>query len=476
MTRGTIARCAGRVACHCEECSDAALRPSQRQLVPIARLSIEVNMTNDDVPYRYRRAGYTMPIVVDPDLRSSTTRFPDLPTAHRDAETLPRHTQMTLLCAARFYCAARRFAALRPPPRKIPGIRRPLRWSPVIHPRRHFRLPSSTNEPMRHCRDSSLGIANRPHIHHRHGFQVSPPLIGTLNRSRDAAPPRSGLAKRRRLHAKAQHQVREPASRQPKQAARRPWSRPQAPAASAKASMPMNRLMVKPMPQSIADAVDLRATSRRPAAAPSPRRTVSQHAAEHADLLAEEQAERDAQRHAARAASPALNPAEGHAGIGEAEDRQDARNADHGAAAHVRASAAARRHRPVCRHAAGAGSSGRAARPRWWRARPTEHRAPRARRRARGTASKRAHAGPVQPTSASDDHGRAAEHRQRQIGGIEHGDDQHRAEIVDDGERRQEHLQRHRHARAEQRQDAEREGDVGGGRDGPAPQGLGRMR
>ena len=54
--------------------------------------------------------------------------------------------------------------------------------------------------------------------------------------------------------------------------------------------------------------------------------------------------------------------------------------------------------------------------------------------------------------------------------GIEDRDDQDGAEIVDDGERRQEHLQGERHAAAERGQHAQRKGDVGGGRDRPAAQ------
>jgi hypothetical protein len=80
---------------------------------------------------------------------------------------------------------------------------------------------------------------------------------------------------------------------------------------------------------------------------------------------------------------------------------------------------------------------------------------------------------------ARNDERGPAEHRPRQLGGVEHGDDDHRPEVVEDRERGQEHLERDRHARAEEREHAEREGDVGGGRDRPAPQrfrGLGIQR
>ena len=71
-------------------------------------------------------------------------------------------------------------------------------------------------------------------------------------------------------------------------------------------------------------------------------------------------------------------------------------------------------------------------------------------------------------------HGRARagrdQHRQRQVVGVEQRDHDDRAEVVDDRDRRQEDLQRRRHARAEQQQDAERERDVGRRRDRPAAQ------
>ena len=80
-------------------------------------------------------------------------------------------------------------------------------------------------------------------------------------------------------------------------------------------------------------------------------------------------------------------------------------------------------------------------------------------------------------TSAIRHRRRAAEHRQRELARIEERDDDDRAEIVEDRERRQEDLEGGRHARAEEREHAEREGDVGRGRDRPAAQQLpGRSR
>jgi len=55
-----------------------------------------------------------------------------------------------------------------------------------------------------------------------------------------------------------------------------------------------------------------------------------------------------------------------------------------------------------------------------------------------------------------------------QVAGIEHGDHDDRAQVIDDGQGHQEQFQRHRHALAEQRQDAQCEGDIGGHGDRPA--------
>jgi hypothetical protein len=60
--------------------------------------------------------------------------------------------------------------------------------------------------------------------------------------------------------------------------------------------------------------------------------------------------------------------------------------------------------------------------------------------------------------------------KHRQVGRVKGGDDGHGTEIIDDGERRQEHFQRHRHARSQQRQHAERKGNVGGCGNRPAAQ------
>ena len=75
---------------------------------------------------------------------------------------------------------------------------------------------------------------------------------------------------------------------------------------------------------------------------------------------------------------------------------------------------------------------------------------------------------PVQGKQRDRHERRRAERDQRQMFGIERGDDHDGAEIVDDGERGEEHLERVRHPRSEQRQHAKGEGDVGGGGNGPA--------
>jgi hypothetical protein len=81
-------------------------------------------------------------------------------------------------------------------------------------------------------------------------------------------------------------------------------------------------------------------------------------------------------------------------------------------------------------------------------------------------------------------HARAAEDQQagergagdgegcrREVVGVEQRDDHDRTNIVQDGERHQEHLEPHGHAVAEERKHAEREGDVGGRGNRPALRG-----
>ena len=61
----------------------------------------------------------------------------------------------------------------------------------------------------------------------------------------------------------------------------------------------------------------------------------------------------------------------------------------------------------------------------------------------------------------------AAEPRQRELLRIEQRDHQDRSDVVDDGERQQEHFQRTRHPPPEKCDDAQSEGDIGGYGDAP---------
>ena len=56
----------------------------------------------------------------------------------------------------------------------------------------------------------------------------------------------------------------------------------------------------------------------------------------------------------------------------------------------------------------------------------------------------------------------------RQFAGVEQGNDDDRAEVINDRQGHQKQFQRHRHALAQQGQYAEGEGDIGGHGDGPA--------
>ena len=63
---------------------------------------------------------------------------------------------------------------------------------------------------------------------------------------------------------------------------------------------------------------------------------------------------------------------------------------------------------------------------------------------------------------------RRAQRQQIEAGGIEKGDDRHRAQIIDDRNCRQQQFKRRRRARSQQAEHAQREGDVGRRRDRPA--------
>ena len=154
---------------------------------------------------------------------------------------------------------------------------------------------------------------------------------------------------------------------------------------SAKASRPMNRLMVKPMPHSSDDAEQLRPARPRGQVGEA-EADDERGAPEHADQLAEQQAERDAERQAVgqRVRGHAR---ERHAGIGEAEDRDhDERRPSRGARAPAGAAATGRMSSTL--PGVGFERDGQRQRDarRASRGRPTGAPAPRARRRAAGRA------------------------------------------------------------------------------------------
>jgi hypothetical protein len=85
-------------------------------------------------------------------------------------------------------------------------------------------------------------------------------------------------------------------------------------------------------------------------------------------------------------------------------------------------------------------------------------------------------AAPVHHQHGDERDRRAAERPADEVRRVEERDHDDSAEIVDDGEREQEEAQAPRHARTEQRHDADRESDVGGGGDRPAAQEGGLVR
>ena len=67
---------------------------------------------------------------------------------------------------------------------------------------------------------------------------------------------------------------------------------------------------------------------------------------------------------------------------------------------------------------------------------------------------------------------RQAQPDEREVGGIENGDDDNGAKVIKGGQREQEHFQRQRHAGADEGQRAKRKGNVGCRRNGPARNGF----
>ena len=110
-----------------------------------------------------------------------------------------------------------------------------------------------------------------------------------------------------------------------------------------------------------------------------------------------------------------------------------------------------------------------ARRPSWRGARLEERRAraPKPSSSVDGARGARRSGWPTSSAARSRRRGDAERHSER-CAGVEERDDEHRAEVVDDRQRDQEDLQAVGHARAEQGQHAEREGDVGRHRDAPA--------
>jgi len=78
------------------------------------------------------------------------------------------------------------------------------------------------------------------------------------------------------------------------------------------------------------------------------------------------------------------------------------------------------------------------------------------------------HAGDVEERHHPGDDQRCAKRVNAKVGGVEQGDDQHRADVVDDGDGHQQQLDRRRRARPEQRENADGKGNVGRCGDRPA--------
>jgi hypothetical protein len=70
--------------------------------------------------------------------------------------------------------------------------------------------------------------------------------------------------------------------------------------------------------------------------------------------------------------------------------------------------------------------------------------------------------------NGGDDDARPGQRHQRDGFGVEDGDDEDAAEVINDGGGQQEHAKPEGHAVANEREDTDREGDVGGDRDAPA--------
>ena len=188
--------------------------------------------------------------------------------------------------------------------------------------------------------------------------------------------------------------------------------------------------------------------------------------AEHADGLAQQQADGDAHRYVVGEAFDG-DAAQRQASVGEGEQRQDAVG-DPGVQRVFEGQQ--RRRLGVFRAQGNAESQGHAGQCRVDTA--LEHADPedQADDHVRPELD---HAEPVHRHQRGNARSRQAKGQGREFAGIEDCDDDDGAEVIDDRQGHQEQFQRHRHAFAEQGQYAESEGDVGGGRNGPATQGRG---
>ena len=181
-----------------------------------------------------------------------------------------------------------------------------------------------------------------------------------------------------------------------------------------------------------------------------PSRITSPGAAEHAHELADEQAQRHARasgRWSARRASgprsdtPAL--AKPNTGITrkvlQGWSACSSRCRGECAMSSGRAGRGAQRDGQRQQHARDGGVDARAQHQAPQRATPGHQVGPEPRRRPGGSGA----------TSPASTRRGPAEVRQGQVARVEERDDEHRAQVVDDGERGQEHLERGRHARAQ---------------------------
>ena len=206
----------------------------------------------------------------------------------------------------------------------------------------------------------------------------------------------------------------------------------------------MNRLMVKPIPQSSDDAVDLQPRCIPADSLAQSSLTATHVTQKHPDLLADEQARRDAER-TGRSSNDMLIPQRTRR---HWQSRRPARSGTRPTGAgHAPGRGAARPDRPADRVRPERDRQREERRRRGWRERRTSARRTRAPHRPARYRRQALDAGPVQRREQARCTAAKPKPRERQVGRVEHGDDRDRAEVVDDRERGQEHLERDRHAR-----------------------------